>query len=89
MLIGHEDSVYSIHWQPLTLTSDASSVVPAFTQPLCLLSSSMDKTMVVWSPDSSTGLWVEQVTALYTFYDLVCMMSLRPSVCLYVCYSLL
>ena len=31
------------------------------TNPLRLLSCSMDKTMIVWSQDRSTGLWLDQV----------------------------
>ena len=30
-------------------------------QPLCLLSASMDKTLIIWGPDPDTGVWVEQV----------------------------
>ena len=50
---GHEDWVYSIQWQP----PDKDS----YTQPLILLSASMDKTMIVWKPDPATGVWIEQV----------------------------
>nr|KAG5714153.1 hypothetical protein BaRGS_018370 [Batillaria attramentaria] len=31
-----------------------------WSQPMCLLSASMDKTMIVWSPDIDSGVWVEQ-----------------------------
>ena len=31
-------------------------------QPLCLLSASMDKTMILWAPEAETGLWTEQVS---------------------------
>ncbi len=46
--------MYSLQWQPLQLT-------PVMAQPLCLLSVSMDKTMLLWKPDPSSGMWVEHV----------------------------
>ena len=46
MLIGHEDWVYSVAWQPRQDTGDARP---------CLLSASMDRTMALWRPDISTG----------------------------------
>lgn len=52
LLIGHEDWVYSIQWQP-PLNSD---------QPLTLLSASMDKTMMIWQPERTTGIWMNMVT---------------------------
>ncbi len=30
-------------------------------QPMCLLSASMDKTMIIWEPDTDTGVWIEKV----------------------------
>ena len=33
-------------------------------QPMCLLSASMDKTMIIWKPDSTTGIWTETVCAI-------------------------
>lgn len=35
-------------------------------QPMCLLSASMDKTMLLWAPDPETGVWIEQVCAIYS-----------------------
>jgi elongator complex protein 2 len=53
VLIGHEDWVHSVAWQPLVA---AASGRP---QPRpCLLSASMDRTMMLWRPDAATGLLV-------------------------------
>ncbi|KAG2465223.1 ELP2 protein, partial [Polypterus senegalus] len=30
-------------------------------QPMCLLSASMDKTMILWAPDEESGVWLEQI----------------------------
>ena len=46
LLIGHEDWVFSAAWQP---AQDAAAAVP------CLLSASMDRTMMIWRPESSSG----------------------------------
>lgn len=51
LLIGHEDWVHSVHWQPGTM-DDAG---------LCLLSASMDRTMTLWRPESTTGTCNERV----------------------------
>ncbi|XP_015754768.1 PREDICTED: elongator complex protein 2-like [Acropora digitifera] len=32
-----------------------------FSQPLSLLSASMDKTLMLWSPDEDSGVWIEKV----------------------------
>lgn len=55
VLYGHDDWVYSCQWCPLHETPSGH------TQPLCLLSASMDKTMILWKPDTS-GVWLEQVS---------------------------
>ena len=31
-------------------------------QPLCLLTTSMDKTMIIWKPDPESGMWTEHVS---------------------------
>jgi len=31
-------------------------------QPVCLLSASMDKTLIIWRPHSESGVWVETVS---------------------------
>lgn len=57
LLVGHEDWVHSVRWQPPQPPhSPAKDPQPA--QPLCLLSTSMDRTMMLWRPDSATGLWM-------------------------------
>lgn len=47
VLIGHEDWVHSVAWQPLAASASA--------QRPCLLSASMDRTMMLWRPDTATG----------------------------------
>ncbi|KAK9820488.1 hypothetical protein WJX72_010831 [[Myrmecia] bisecta] len=53
LLIGHEDWVHSAQWQPPQVAADGK-----LRQPLCLLSASMDRTMMLWRPDTPTGLWM-------------------------------
>jgi len=52
LLVGHEDWVFSAAWQP-----DQASVpsVPAEPAVPCLLSASMDRTMMLWRPEASSG----------------------------------
>jgi len=52
LLVGHEDWVFSAAWQP-----DQASVpsVPAESAVPCLLSASMDRTMMLWRPEASSG----------------------------------
>lgn len=53
LLIGHEDWVHSVAWQPRKkddgASKDEDEALP------CLLSASMDRTMVLWVPDKATG----------------------------------
>jgi elongator complex protein 2 len=51
---GHDDWVFSVRWQPRL-----------GSEPLCLLSASMDKSMVLWKYDVDSSLWMERVTTLY------------------------
>jgi len=30
-------------------------------QPMCILSASMDKTLIVWQPNPVSGIWTEKV----------------------------
>uniref|UniRef100_A0A0E0AX08 Elongator complex protein 2 n=1 Tax=Oryza glumipatula TaxID=40148 RepID=A0A0E0AX08_9ORYZ len=57
LLVGHEDWVYSVEWQPPTLLTDDEA-----HQPMSILSASMDKMMMIWKPEKNTGLWINSVT---------------------------
>ncbi|KAL1501821.1 hypothetical protein ABEB36_007075 [Hypothenemus hampei] len=46
ILAGHEGWVYSVHWH---------------SEEMLLLSASIDKTLVIWHLDKSSGLWLEKV----------------------------
>lgn len=59
LLIGHEDWVYSVQWQP-PQTSSADDI--ECDQPQSILSASMDKTMMIWQPEKTTGIWMNMVT---------------------------
>ncbi|CAG5118142.1 unnamed protein product [Candidula unifasciata] len=56
VLSGHENWVYSVRWQPCVIKENGTT-----HQPMKLLSASMDKTMIIWSPDVETGVWVDEV----------------------------
>jgi elongator complex protein 2 len=51
VLIGHEDWVYAVNWKNLELTNGR------IIQPMCLLSSSSDKSLMIWCPDEESGAW--------------------------------
>lgn len=53
LLLGHEDWVYSVEWQPPGTENQ---------QPMSILSASMDKVMMIWRPERTTGIWVNVVT---------------------------
>ena len=55
VLQGHENWVYGLDWQPRVLLNGT------LTNPLRLLSCSMDKTMIVWGVDTASGVWLDQV----------------------------
>ncbi|XAR52455.1 hypothetical protein NMG60_11020544 [Bertholletia excelsa] len=59
LLIGHEDWVYSVEWQP-PLSSSIEGI--EYHQPESILSASMDKTMMIWQPERTTGIWMNVVT---------------------------
>ncbi|XP_075265418.1 uncharacterized protein LOC142357762 [Convolutriloba macropyga] len=52
VLVGHEDWVHSLSWEPCPGLSRAQ---------LCLLSASMDRTMMLWRPDmAEPGVWMSE-----------------------------
>ncbi|XP_005998734.1 elongator complex protein 2 [Latimeria chalumnae] len=55
VLAGHENWVYGVHWQPSVFKDGR------IQQPMCLLSASMDKTMILWAPDEESAVWLEQM----------------------------
>ncbi|XP_074574276.1 elongator complex protein 2 [Curcuma longa] len=55
LLVGHEDWVYSVEWQPPIFDGSKAH------QPMSILSASMDKTMMIWRPEESTGIWLNVV----------------------------
>lgn len=57
LLVGHEDWVYSVAWQPPLLVNENECY-----QPQSILSASMDKTMMIWQPEKVTGIWINVVT---------------------------
>lgn len=59
LLIGHEDWVYSVEWQP---PSSAYGKGVSYYQPQSILSASMDKTMMIWQPERTSGIWMNVVT---------------------------
>lgn len=52
LLIGHEDWVCGVAWQPKIKENGA------WVQPKCLISASMDKSLMIWKPEEETGIWV-------------------------------
>ncbi|KAG0347830.1 Elongator subunit elp2 [Podila humilis] len=52
LLLGHDDWVYTINWQPAVLRNGQ------YHQPMALLSASTDKSMMIWKPDETTGVWI-------------------------------
>ncbi|CAG8651828.1 27661_t:CDS:10 [Gigaspora margarita] len=60
LLMGHDDWVYSVCWQPPTSIMDKEGNA-RYHQPMSILTSSSDKSMMVWKPDQETGVWVNLV----------------------------
>ncbi|KAH9300080.1 hypothetical protein KI387_011663, partial [Taxus chinensis] len=61
LLVGHEDWVYSVNWQP-PLKKCIDDNNDCWVQPQSILSASMDRTMMIWRPDRKTGIWINDVT---------------------------
>lgn len=59
LLVGHEDWVYSVEWQPPLISPGEGS---EYFQPFSILSASMDKTMMIWKPEKTSGIWMNVVT---------------------------
>ncbi|XP_070565909.1 elongator complex protein 2-like [Ptychodera flava] len=55
VLAGHDHWIYGVHWQPPVFQDGRRS------QEMCLLSASMDKTMILWKLDKDSGVWLDQV----------------------------
>jgi len=55
VLSGHEDWVYSIHWKPTVSGADGKK-----HQEMVIISASMDKTAMIWKPDTNTGIWIDE-----------------------------
>eukprot|EP00475_Leptophrys_vorax_P044063 TRINITY_DN8690_c0_g1_i1.p1 TRINITY_DN8690_c0_g1~~TRINITY_DN8690_c0_g1_i1.p1 ORF type:complete len:796 (+),score=183.89 TRINITY_DN8690_c0_g1_i1:44-2389(+) len=56
---SHEDWVCDLDWHPAL--QEEKSDPPSFSQPLKLLSASMDQTMSIWEPDPESGIWINEV----------------------------
>lgn len=54
VLYGHEDWVYSVKWHPYNKINKK--------QELMFVSSSIDKTMVVWKYDETNSVWLDIVS---------------------------
>eukprot|EP00038_Savillea_parva_P004053 m.133558 g.133558 ORF g.133558 m.133558 type:complete len:1074 (-) comp11360_c0_seq2:78-3299(-) len=49
LLMGHDNWVYSVQWHPRV----------EGRQPPVLLSASMDRTLMMWTPDATSGVWLD------------------------------
>ncbi|KAJ1971912.1 Elongator subunit elp2 [Dimargaris xerosporica] len=75
VVLGHDDWVCSVQWQPPQVPGGASVTTVPYVQPQCFISASADKSMIIWRPDPTTGIWVsvarvgEMGGAALGFYD--------------------
>jgi elongator complex protein 2 len=72
VLNAHEDWVYSVDWKPIEEKEGTKGIRPEISvnntfigkpfQDMCLLSASMDKSMIVWRPSEKLGgVWIDEV----------------------------
>ncbi|KAJ1654628.1 Elongator subunit elp2 [Dispira simplex] len=54
VILGHDDWVHSVQWHPAQWVHDH------WEQPTRFISSSADKSMIIWSPDTPTGIWISE-----------------------------
>ncbi|KAI8338158.1 WD40-repeat-containing domain protein [Chlamydoabsidia padenii] len=60
LLMGHDDWVFSVSWErPKKVTMENGDI--KYDQPMRLISASSDKSMMIWSPDALSGVWVNEV----------------------------
>lgn len=55
ILSGHDAWIYGVHWHPVIETNSS------LTQPMRLLSCSLDKTAIIWAPSDDAGIWSESM----------------------------
>jgi elongator complex protein 2 len=55
ILNGHDGFIYGVHWHPPIETNGT------FSQPIKLLSCSLDKTAIIWEPNNINKIWFETV----------------------------
>ncbi|XP_043668113.1 probable elongator complex protein 2 [Vespula pensylvanica] len=55
VLSGHEGWIYGVHWYPVKKKDGINH------NSIKLLSCSLDKSMIIWEPDPTTGIWYETV----------------------------
>ncbi|RHZ66576.1 hypothetical protein Glove_306g48 [Diversispora epigaea] len=60
LLMGHDDGVYSVCWHPPLIIKDENDNFK-YHQPMSILTSSSDKSMIIWKPELETGVWVNLV----------------------------
>jgi hypothetical protein len=60
--LGHEDWITSLHWMRSSSTSSHSDgICSESDKELRLFSTSMDRNMIIWSPDKFSGVWAPMV----------------------------
>ncbi|XJO78424.1 hypothetical protein BDV3_002867 [Batrachochytrium dendrobatidis] len=58
LLMGHDDWVHSVNWQPAVWRTDELTKEKTYHQPLTLISASADKSIMVWQPDTHSESWI-------------------------------